>query len=437
MQPDATTKPLPAGAVAPAVAVANAAGSRRQRRWELGRAFWRLFAANGVSAWGDGLVIVAFPLLALTMTSKPVVIAGVAVAGRLPAFLGSLPAGALVDRVDRRRLVLGVNLVRILVLAAFAATVLAGRDSLPVLYATVFVLGTGDMIFNVATQACLPAMVPASRLPTANGYLTTAEASGEQFVGPAMGGLAFGLFAALPFIADAASFVISTILIRNALPVTVVGRDRSPLLSDIREGVAWFLRNRLVRLLAVVVASLAFCQAMVFAELVLYGTRQLRLGEVGYGVFFACVALGNVAGALWAGRIHARLGPARTLLGAALLAAASYLVLSMTTAVPTATAVLFLEAVGVAAGNVTTLSLRQQVIPSRLLGRVGGAFRLLIFGLVPLGALAGGLVTAALGVQAAFRLAGLLQLVVLVVAAPALTQRIRQSQRSQPREARG
>jgi MFS family permease len=180
----------------------------------------------------------------------------------------------------------------------------------------------------------------------------------------------------------------------------------------------------LLRLLAVVVASLAFCQAMVFADLVLYGTHQLHLTHTGYGLFFAVVAVGNVVGSLLAGRIHARFGPARCLVGAAVLAGTAYLVLSVTAAVFTGAAVLFLEAVGVALGNVTTISLRQRIIPDRLLGRVGGAFRLLIFGLIPVGALTGGLVTAAFGVRAAFFTAGAVQLVTLALTAPALIRRI-------------
>src|SRR5205823_12197638 len=132
--------------------------------------------------------------------------------------LFSIPAGALVDRVDRRRLVVLINVVRIAVLAVFAGAVMAGHDSLLAVYGTVFVLGTADMMFNVATQACLPAMVATKDLPTANGYLATGEVSGQQFLGPAVGGLAYAASQALPFIADAVSFVASLLLVPGTLP---------------------------------------------------------------------------------------------------------------------------------------------------------------------------------------------------------------------------
>ncbi len=423
VQPDAVTE----APLSPTFAPANGSGGPvavSAPISPLGSRFRRLFLGNAVSSVGDGLVLVAFPLLALTLTTRPVLIAGVAIAGRLPALLWSIPAGALVDRVDRRTLVVIINVIRIAVLAAFGGLVLAGHDNLVALYGTVFVLGTADMMFGITTQACLPAMVVTNDLPRANGYLATAEVSGQQFVGPAIGGVTFAAAQAVPFIADALSFVASLFLVRSALPRAIDGRQRRPFLADIKEGVAWFLRNRLLRLLALVVASLAFCQAMVFAELVLYGTHQLHLGHAEYGLFFAGAAAGNVVGSLTASRIHERWGPARCIVGAALLASTAYLVLSFTSSVLIAVAVLFAEAVGVAVGNVTTLSLRQRVIPPELLGRVGAAFRFLLYGLIPLGALMGGLLTAALGVRTAIGIAGALQLVSLAAAAPALVRRI-------------
>jgi MFS family permease len=404
------------------------------RKASLGGPFWRLFTASAISSLGDGLVIVGFPLLALTLTRSPLLIAGVAIAGRLPAFLLSIPAGALADRVDRRKMVVAINLVRALVLAVFSVMVLNGHDSLPALYATVFLIGAGGMAFDVATQACLPAMVPLDELPRANGYLFTAEVSGEQVVGPGLAGFAFTVGRSLPFIGDAISFALSALVIRSALPHTPLRPDHPPFLEDIREGLRWFFSHRLLRLLGLVVASLAFCQAMVLSELVLYGTHQLQLGHVGYGLFFAGTCLGDVAGSLWAGRIYGRIGPARSLMAAAVVAGGAYIVLSVTHSVGLAMSVLFLEAVGVAIGNVTTLSLRQRITPAHLLGRVASTFRLLIWGLIPFGALTGGLLTARIGIQGAFRVAGVVQLVVIALAAPALFARIHQAE--QPSEAR-
>ena len=392
----------------------------------LGRPFWRLWGATEVSSLGDGVVMVGFPLLALTLTHRPLLIAGVAIAERLPALLLSLPVGGLADRMDRRRLVVLSTVLRAGALAIFAALVVAGTDTLFALYAAVFALGTGELVFDLATQACLPTLIPPSRLGQANSRLFAAEVSNEQFVGPAIGGVVFAAASSLPFVGDAVSFVAATLLLRR---VPMGGDDRGgarpALARDVVEGLRWFLSHRLLRLLAVVVASLAFCQAMSLSLLVLYGVEQLHLSRVGYGVFLALAAIGNLTGALLAGRVHRWLGTSGCIVVAATIAGGAYLVMSVTASAAVATVALAAEGFGVGIGNVTTLSLRQRLIPSALLGRVGSAFRLLIYGLIPLGALTGGLVSGAIGIRASLEIAGWLQLGVFAVAAPALVRRVR------------
>jgi MFS family permease len=395
----------------------------------LGRRFWQLFTANGLSALGDGLVLVAIPLLAVTKTSNPLLIAGVVVAGRLPALLVAIPAGALADRLDRRRLVVAINLAQAAVLGLFSLLVISGHDDLAVLYATTFLLGAGAIAFDLTSQACLPQMVPPPQFSRANGYLLAADYSGEQFAGPALGGVLFATARAVPFVGDAVSFVASALLARSALAPSPGGpaeprQAQKPWRGEIRAGLRWFRTHRLLRLLALVVAMLAFCQAMVLSELVLYGTRELHLTKTAYGLAFAGMSAGNIAGSLVANRAHARFGDLRSISAAALIAGAAYLALADTTTVGLAVAVMFFEAVAVAIGNVTTLTIRQQVIPSDMLGRVGSVFRMIIVGFIPLGALLGGAVAAAVSVRWAFATAGMLQLLVFAASFPVLRRRL-------------
>jgi MFS family permease len=170
-----------------------------------------------------------------------------------------------------------------------------------------------------------------------------------------------------------------------------------------------------LRILAVLVGGLAFAQAMVMAVLVLFALRDLGVSEAGYGLLLGVAAFGNVAGSLVAFRLRERLGAAGLLVGAGLVAAGAYLVMAATTSAPVAAAALLVECVAVACGSVASMSLRQRVVPSELLGRVGNAFRVCIWGALPVGALAGGAVAAAWGTRAVFVVAGLAQ-VVLVVA---------------------
>ena len=394
----------------------------------LGPRYWRLWGASSASALGDGLALVAFPLLAATLTGDARLVAGVAVASRLPWLLFGLPAGALADRVDRRLLLGAVELSRMAVLIILGVTVATGSVSLAAIYAAAFALGALETAFSAASQACLPALVVIDQLPRANGYLFAAQATGEQFAGPALGGLLFAAAAALPFVLDGVSFLASAALLCLALPRRR-GRTSPPqpaaaFRQDVLSGLRWFANHPILRLLALVVASLAFCQSMVLAILVLYCLRVLHLSHAGFGLFLALAAVGNVVGGLLAGRITARLGTGRVVFSAALLAAASYLVVGLTSAVGVAVLALAAEAVAVAVGNVATLSLRQSVIPGELLGRVGNAFRMCIFGVIPLGALTGGLIAHSVGLHAPFLVAGGLQLLVISLVGPRLAQRM-------------
>jgi MFS family permease len=350
------------------------------------------------------MVFVAFPLLAVTLTKNPVLIAMVAVAEQLPWLLFSLPAGALADRVNR--------------LLVFGVGIIAGYHSLVALYLAAFLVGTCETAFWAATSAALPALVEREVLPRANGYLLAADTAGEQFAGPAAGGILFGWFQAAPFLADAVSFVASAVLLVRSVPPSprrIDEEGRTGLARDVALGLSWFAGNRLVRLLAGIVAAFAFCQAIVIGVLVLYGTRVLHLDKPAYGVFLAVGALGNVAGGLLAGRIHARLGARWSIVGAGLLAAAGYVALGKTSMVAVAAAGIAIQAVAVSVGNVATLSLRQSLIPPEMLGRVNNVFRMCVWGIMPLGALVGGALASGVGLHTTFLVAGLLQAGVLLL----------------------
>ena len=392
----------------------------------LGSRYRRLVLATGASALGDGLVLVAFPLLAVTLTSSPVLIAGVAIAGQLPWLLVSLPAGAVADRVDRRRLLSAVEIARAVVVVALALAVVMGHVSLPAVYLAAFLIGTLETAFSAAIKATLPALVDVRLLARANGYLFATETTGEQFLGPALGGVAFAWTPAVPFFGDALSFVVSALLLTSALPRPDASArpPRGRLLADVGFGVRWFVGNPLLRLLAVVVAGFAFCQAAVMSVLVLYGTHILHLGKVGYGLFLAAGAAGNVIGGVIVGPIHARTGPSRAVIIAGLTAATGYLLLGFTSLSVVAVLGLAFEALAVAIGNVATLSLRQALIPTTLLGRVNNAFRTCVFCAMPLGALAGGLLAAHVGVRRTFVFAGLFQVAAVVLTGRRLSRRI-------------
>lgn len=394
----------------------------------LGSRYWHLWGATGTSSLGDGMVLVAFPLLATALTRDPRLVAGLTVAAQLPWLLFGLHAGVIADRVDRRRLALTVQGIRAVILVGFGATLLTGVRSLVLLYGIAFALGALDTIFTAVAHAVLPAMVDESDLERANGYLFSAQTGGEQFAGPALGGLAFATAPALPFVADGISFAASGALLSRAIPpppTRTAPRSRSGIAADAAQALRFFLGHPVLRLVALVISTFAFCQAMVLSVVVLYALDALGLDSRAYGMFVALAAVGNVVGGVLAGRFGRRVAAAPAIATAGIAASGAYLVLASTTSVTVAAASLVVEAVAVAVGNVVTLSLRQRLIPSELLGRVGNAFRTVLFGVVPLGALLAGAVAKAASPQAAFAMAGCIQAVILALVSPRLVRRLR------------
>ncbi|MCU1494314.1 MAG: Major facilitator superfamily Permease [Acidimicrobiaceae bacterium] len=397
----------------------------------------RLVAATAISSLGDGLALVAFPLLAVRLTTHAILIAGLVAAARLPWLLCALPAGAIADRADRRRLVTTVELARAVLIAALALAIATGRLSLVELYIAAFLVGTGETVVSAATRAMVPLIVADEDLLNANGRINAAYTVGVQFAGPALGGIIFSLAASLPFVGDAVTYVASAGLLRSTVPRTAARATaiRTSVRTDVRSGLRWFLANPTLRILALVLSSFAFFQAMVLAVLVIYTTRILGLGEVGYGIFLAVAAVGDVLASLLAGRVHDRLGPYVTVLAAGAIAGASYVALGSTTDLYLAVAALALEAAASSLGNVATLSIRHRIIPTERFGVVNNAFRMCITGLIPLGALAGGVLTATYGTRMTFVIAGACQVVVLA----ALARPLRRSREVAPgsRESRG
>ena len=347
--------------------------AHRQRSNRLGERFWRLWAGVGVSALGDGMVLIGFPLLALTYTNDPVLIAGVAVAGQLLAPFVALPLGAVADRSSPRTLLVTVQLLQFLLLGSFAVCLATGFDSLAAIYVVSCLLGALTVAFDCATSAVVPRLVATSDLVKANARLDIVDVTGEEMVGRAVGGVAFAFARVVPFFADAVTFLASAAIMRTALPSRAPLKTKASLMTDLREGARWFAGNPLVRLLGGVVAQLAFCQSMVLALLVLYAKEDLHLSDAGFGLLLGISAVGNIVGASAAHRVHVTFGSGWCIVLGGTLAALTYPLLAVTHSPATACAALAIETMAIVVGRVAAQSLRQASVPLELQGRVGSA----------------------------------------------------------------
>jgi MFS family permease len=384
----------------------------------LPRSYWRLWTASAGSNLADGIFWIALPLLAIRLTDSPALVAGVTVASRLPWLLFSLVAGALADRLDRKRTMILVDLFRGGLLGALALATLAGFASLPLLYVVAFALGVAETLFDTSAQSIMPNLVEGEQLNRANGRLYAVELTMNQFVGPPVG----GFLAAITIAAAFGTGAVAYLLAAGSL-FTIAGTFRpvrkgppTRIHQDIAEGLRYLLRHPLLRVLALMVGIGNLASSAAFSLFVLYAVAPgpLGLNEVGFGLMTTALAVGSVVGSFLVEPLEKRLGRANLLAVSMFAMSWTILVPVITTNVPIIFVVWLLSgAIGIG-WNVVTVSLRQRIVPDALLGRLNASYRLLAWGTMPLGAFLGGLVGETLGVAAVFWIFGGLQLVLLL-----------------------
>ena len=394
----------------------------------LGRPYWTLWWSAAVNGTGDGVFAAALPLFAASLTRDPLAVSAVSAATYLPWLLLSLPAGAIVDRRDRMTLLWRSQVFAAIVMAGATVLVALHLAGIALLCVAGFLLGAADTIFGNAWVTVLPELLGPEKLVLGNARMQIANIVTSNFAGPPLGSLLFGWAAWLAFGADGLSFALAAVLLMMVRPgrrPVVEAVRRRPMRRDIAEGLRWLLRHRLLRTLAVVFAVNCLSNQLAMATLVLLATEKYGLNAHQYGLLLSALAVGGVVGALVNARLNRWLGS----LGATVLAVAmntvlyllvgtapNAIVLGALLAATTATTTLW---------NVSTVSLRQQLVPRELLGRVNSAYRMCGWGLMPVGAAVGGLLAARFGIGVPFPVAGVLRTLVLLAALPVLIGAIR------------
>lgn len=394
----------------------------RSERECLPRRFWRLWWAGAIDNVGNGAFLAAVPLLAISITDDARTISLTTVATLLPWLLLAVPAGVLADRASCTALMLAAQVAQAVIVGFVAVLVAIGALTMPVLISCAFLLGSSTVVFSIASQSVLPQIVPGAQLTRANAHQSVATTVGQSFVGPPLGSALFTLAAVLPFGLNAASFVVSgALLARLRVPRLNVGESLSPFAAA-REGMRWLARHRLLRGLAILLAVNTFCFQLANTTLVLLATWELDLSPAAYGLLLTAAAAGSLAGGLMNHRLVARLGAMPTLLGALALNAITFVAIGFTAHGYALAALLALSGLATVTWNVITVSLRQELVPAPLLGRVSSLYRLLGWGLSPLGALCGGILVETFGARAAYPIAGGIRALALAFIAPLIVK---------------
>ena len=369
------------------------------RPQSLGVDYWKLWTAATVSNLGDGIRFAALPLLAATITSDPILVAGTVVASQLPWLLVAIVSGALVDRLDRRVVMWTANLFRAVAMGLLGLMVHVGSDHLILIYLIVFSMGVAETFFDSASLAMIPSLVKESDLERANGPLEASIAFNQTFAGPPLGALLFALAASSPFFVDAASFAVGAVIV-----VSIKGSFRpeereGPLFADLRtgiwEGIRWVWQHQALSKVMIIAAAANMVFYATFSIRVLFAREVLGLDSRAFGILMAAEGAGAIVGAILAGRVSAKVGRGHALLMVLVVLIFSNVMFGLMSSPIIAGIALAVGGAGVSLWNVVVISIMQSVTPDRLLGRMMSVLNTVSWGAIPVGAALGGVVARA------------------------------------------
>jgi len=419
---------------------------------KLGRAYWKLWSATAISNLGDGVSAIAYPWLASAVTRSPLLIAAAGFASRLPWLIFTLHAGVITDRFDRRKLILAMDSFRGVLTILVGVVVLLNQDSLPSLneltsitdletnwglyltfIASAFLFGMAEVLRDNSAQTIMPSVVEKENLEKANGRMWSAESLTNSFIGPPLGSLLIGIAIYLPFFFDAGSFFIAVALLAtikgNFKPIHDAPREKVNFKAEIKEGFAWLWNHTLLRPLAIILGCMNGVGTLVGVTFILFAQEVLGTSVFVFSILGTAGAIGGIAGGLLAPKISEKLGSGPSLWIALIVAPLGYVIVGFTSSWQVVWVVTVFESLAAVLWNTITVSLRQSIIPSQLLGRVNSVYRFFAWGSIPIGMFAGGAVVTLIdgvtsrevALRAPYLLGAVLGLFIFIFAAPRLT----------------
>lgn len=372
--------------------------SRRGGLWRHGD-FLKLWSAETVSQLGSQVSQLALPLVAiLVLDSSAFAVAALGTIEFLPFILFALPAGVWVDRMRRKPILVAGDLGRAVLLVSVPVAYAADALTIWQLYAVGFGVGVCTVFFDVAYQSYLPSLVRREELVEGNSKLELSR-SAAQIGGPGLaGGLVSLVTAPYAILVDGVSFLGSALFLfaigkHEELPEPQVAVERPSMWRETRDGLGYVLGSRYLRSIAACTGLSNLFGSMIFAIYLVYAVRELGLSAGVIGILFAISNVGTLVAALTATRIARRFGVGHTIVGSAAIFGPAMLLIPLA---PESMPIPLLLTAGILFGfsavvyNITQVSFRQAVTPERMQGRMNSVMRFIVWGVMPLGALAGG-----------------------------------------------
>jgi len=366
----------------------------------LGPGFNRLFSASVISNLADGLLAVAAPLLAITLTKDPVLISMLSAFVMLPWLLFAIPIGLIVDRVDKRLLVTFTNTLRFVIAGLVALAITTDTITIYRLLLATFLIGVCEVAADTAAQSLIPVILEKKNFERANSRLNIAETVIQNFVGAPLSGFLYATAIVLPFMLNSLGFLIAAIfvfLIPAHLIVTPQDKEqevkeRDSFLSEIKFGLKYLWNDRPLRRLVATTTSLGFFYSLSTSTLILFITETLGVEAKYFGLLMAGAGSGAVLGGIVTPALSKRFGRGLVLAVAIFVSSITVLFQGLSPNVWIFGAIGFISSFTITNWNILLMSCYQVLIPAELYGRIHGARRTFVWGVMPIGAFTGGVI---------------------------------------------
>ena len=381
-----------------------ASGLARVAPSRLGTQFRWLVTSAWVGSLGDGIALAAGPLLVASETRSPFLVASAALMQRLPWLLLGLQAGVIVDRVDRRLLLISSEAFRAGVIAVLALGLLTGRVSIELVLVAMLLLGTADVFSTTTSGTLLPMLLDDDDLGFGNSRLMGGTVAGQQLIGPPVGAFLFALGRTWPFVCQAVLVIAALLLVAQigSRRARSPGKAPRPVRSELREGLAWIAAHPPVRTLALTILSFNVTWGAAWSVLVLYALHHLHMSKFGYGLLTTSTAVGGFLGIAVYRRLEER-WPLATIMRVCLaLEVCTHLSLALATTGWMAILIMFVFGAYAFVWATVSTTVRQRAVPTDLQGRVSSVYLIALFGGLVTGQALGGVIAQGWGVVAPF-----------------------------------
>lgn len=363
-----------------------------------GKSFKKLWSASGASNIADGLLHTAAPLLATTLTQDPLQISLIGALVMLPWLLLAIPIGGAVDRFNRRALLATANVIRLSAALLLAITVGFDLITFPLLLLATFLFGVGEVMYDTTAQAMIPEVLDPNQLERGNSRLEITAVTLGEFIGAPISGLLFAASIALPFFFGAAGVFVAVLLVLSLplhysnAPAHAEKPKREKFWTEIRFGISYLLAHKMLLRLVLLTSSIGFFFSASGSTMVLFLTKTLGAPAAVFGFVFAAPALGALIGSILAPKASERFGRSRTMAWAIVLSSAMTLIQGFSPNYYVLAVLLAMGSALITFWNILLMSTYHQIIPTELFGRIHGTRRTLVWGMMPLGSLLGGLI---------------------------------------------